>query len=165
MYRTTAAGPIRISLCRGIGRVCGGDSRNHGARRRFLLAFVFAQGDVSHPVQTVFDAPVPTPMANQKGRVGPGARKAGDGVLNLDRAATFAAGCALKSANLRHAGPIEMAGQSRAGLQVPLNSAAMPFADRMGFRQRRSSLVFRGGGKIRAGNPRPPRLSTRAGCP
>ena len=77
------------------------------------LAFVFAQGDVSHPVQTVFDAPVPTPMANQKGRVGPGARKAGDGVLNLDRAATFAAGCALKSANLRRAGPIEISQASR----------------------------------------------------
>ena len=28
----------------------------------FHLAFVFAQGNVAHPVQAVLDAPVPTPM-------------------------------------------------------------------------------------------------------
>lgn len=89
-------------------------------------------------MQPIFDAPVSTPMVNQQRRVGPIARKTGDGVLDFDRRVTLATGRAFEAVNLRQAGPNEMPGQPRAGLQVPLNGAAMSFRRRAGLRQRRS---------------------------
>jgi hypothetical protein len=80
------------------------------------LAFVFANRYFSHPVQTIFDALVSTPMAQHKGGGGPWAAKAGDGVLDFDRHATLATGRAFQAANLCQTRPIEMLGQSRAGL-------------------------------------------------
>ena len=131
----------------------------------FHLAFVFAKRYVSHPMQAVFDAPVPTPVAKQKRRVGPLAGKTADGVLDFDRGATLAAGRAFQTANLGQTGPIEMSGQPRAGLQMPLNDAAVALAAGAGLRQRRLSLLFGSGGKNRAENPLPLRLSARADCP
>ena len=107
----------------------------------------------------------PRQWAKQKRRVGPLARKTADGVLDFDRGATLAAGRAFQTADLRQTGPIEMPGQPRAGLQMPLHRAAVPLRRRAGLRQRRSSLVFGSGGKNRAENPLPPRLSVRADCP
>ena len=130
----------------------------------FHLAFVFAKRYVSHPMQAVFDAPVATPMAKQKRRVSPLARKAADGVLDFDRGATLATGRAFETANLGQTGPIEMPGQPRAGLQMPLDRAAVPLGRRAGLRQRRLSLLFGGGGKNRAENPLPRRPSARADC-
>ena len=103
-------------------------------------------------------------MANQKRRVSPFTRKTADGVLDFDRGATLATGRAFETANLRQTGPIEMPGQPCAGLQMPLNRAAVPFRRRAGLRQQRLSLFFGGGGKIRAENPRLRRPSVRADC-
>jgi hypothetical protein len=115
-------------------------------------------------MQAVFDAPVATPTAKQKRRIGLAGRKATDGVLDLDRRATLAAGRAFQAANLGQTGPIKMAGQPRAGLQMPLHRAAVALRRRAGLRQRRSSLFFGGGGKNRAENPLPRRPSTRVDC-
>lgn len=65
------------------------------------VALVFAEGDVTYPVQAILDAPVPTPMVEEKRRIGPFSRKAADGVLDFDRGAAFAAGRAFQSAHLR----------------------------------------------------------------
>jgi hypothetical protein len=86
-------------------------------------------------------------------------------VKDFDRGPTLASGRAFEPTNLRQTGPIEMPGQPRAGLEMPLDSAAMPLGCRAGLRQRRSALLFGWRGKKRAENPRPRRLSTRAGCP
>ena len=115
-------------------------------------------------MQPIFDAPMTTPMVVQKGGVSPFPRKTADGVLDFDRGATLATGRAFETANLRQTGPIEMPGQPCAGLQMPLNRAAVPLRRGVGLRQRRLSLFFGGGGKIRAENPQPRRLSVRADC-
>jgi hypothetical protein len=104
-------------------------------------------------MQAILDAPVATPMANQKSRVGSFMRKTADGVLDFDRSAVFAASRAFETANLSQTGPIEMSGQPRTGLQMPLNSAAMPLGCRARLRQRCLSLAFGSGGKNRAENP------------
>ena len=115
-------------------------------------------------MQAIFNAPMTTPMVNQKRRVSPFTRKAADGVLNFDRGATLAAGRAFETANLRQTGPIEMPGQPRAGLQMPLDSAAMTLGGRAGLRQRLAPLIFGSGGKSRAENPLRWRPSVRADC-
>ena len=115
-------------------------------------------------MQPIFDAPMTTPMVVQKGGIGPLSRKTADGVLDFDRGATLATGRAFETANLRQTGPIEMPGQPCAGLQMPLDRAAVPLGCRVGLRQQRSSLFFGGGGKIRAENPLPQRPSVRADC-
>jgi len=130
----------------------------------FHLALVFAKGHVSHPMQAVFNAPVATPMGQQQRCISPPARNAADGILDFDRSVTLAAGRAFETANLGQTGPIEMPGQPRAGLQVPLHSAAMPLRRRASFRQRRLPLFLGGGGKNRAENPLRSRPSTRADC-
>lgn len=115
-------------------------------------------------MQAIFDAPMTTPTANQKRRVSPLTRKTADGVLDFDRGAVFATGRAFETANLRQTGPIEMPGQPCAGLQMPLDSAAMPLGRRAGLRQRLAALIFGGGGKSRAENPLRWRPSVRADC-
>ena len=119
----------------------------------FHLAFVFAKRYVSHPMQAIFNAPMTTPMANQKRRVSPFTRKTADGVLDFDRGETLAVGRAFEMANLPQTGPVEMPGQSGAGLQIPLDSATMTFGGRAGLRQRLASLIVGSGGKNRAENP------------
>ena len=115
-------------------------------------------------MQAIFNAPVATPMNDQRRRISPLPRKTADRVLDFDRGATLATGRAFETANLRQTGPIEMPGQPRAGLQMPLNRAAVPLRRRAGLRQRRLSLFFGGGGKIRAENPQPRRPSVRTDC-
>lgn len=66
----------------------------------FHLALVFAEGDVTYPMQAILDAPVPTPMVEEKRRIGQFSRKAADGVLDFDRGAAFAAGRAFQPTNL-----------------------------------------------------------------
>jgi hypothetical protein len=96
----------------------------------FHLAFVLAERHIANPMQTIFDAPVTSPIPQQKRRIRLFSRKAGDGVLdfNLWRMA-FAFGRAFKTANLTQAGPIEMSGQSRAGLQMSLNNPPVPLGN------------------------------------
>ena len=67
----------------------------------FHLALVFAEADVAHPVQAILDAPVPTPMVEEKRRIRQFSRKAADGVLDFDRGAASATGRAFETANLR----------------------------------------------------------------
>jgi hypothetical protein len=131
----------------------------------FHLAFVFAEGYVAHPMQAIFNAPVASPMLKQKRRIGTFARKAGDGVLDFDRRAAFAFGRAFETTDLGQAGPIEMPGQPRAGLQMPPDMTAMSLGNRACLRQRRLPLLLGGGGKNRAENPLPQRPLARAGCP
>ena len=121
----------------------------------FHLALIFAKGHVAHPMQTIFDAPVATPMREQKRRVSPFARKAADGVLDFDRRAAFASGRAFETAHLGQAGPIEMPGQPRAGLQMPPDMTPMSLGNRAGLRQRLAPLILGSGGKNRAENPLP----------
>ena len=103
-------------------------------------------------------------MVVQKGGVSPFPRKTTDGVLDFDRGATLATGRAFKTANLRQTGPTEMPGQPRAGLQMPLDRAAVPLGQGACLRQRRLSLIFGGGGKIPAEIPLPRRPSGRVDC-
>lgn len=100
----------------------------------FYLALVFAERDIAHPMQAIFDSPVASPVSKKRSRVGPLTRKTADGVLNLDRRAAFALGRAFKTADLGQAGPIEMPGQPRAGLQMPLDMTAMSLGNRTRFR-------------------------------
>jgi hypothetical protein len=115
-------------------------------------------------MQSIFDTPMTPPMVVQKGGVGLLSRKTADGELDFDRGATLAASRACETANLHQTGPIEMPGQSRAGLQMPLHRAAMPLRYRADLRQRRLSLFFGGGGKIQAEIPLPRRPSARVDC-
>jgi len=131
----------------------------------FYLALVLAERDIAHPMQAIFNTPVAAPTPYQKRRVSPFARKAGDGVLNLDRRAAFALGRTFETADLSQAGPIEMPGQPRTGLQMPPDTTAMSLGNRTRFRERCLSLLFGGGGKNRAENPLPQRPSVRADCP
>jgi hypothetical protein len=55
----------------------------------FHLALVFAKRNIPHPMQAVFDAPVATPTAEQKCRIGLAGRKTADGVLDFDRDPTL----------------------------------------------------------------------------
>jgi hypothetical protein len=119
----------------------------------FHLAFILAERHITHPMQAIFDAPVATPMSQQNRRVSLPRGKAGDGVLDFDRRFALAPGCAFETANLAQAGPIEMPGQSRAGLQMSLDNASMSFGNVACFRERRLTLFFRSGGKIPAQNP------------
>ena len=64
------------------------------------MALVFAKGDVTHPVQAILNAPVPTPMVEKKRRVGLLSRKATDGVLGFDRDPALATGRALQPTDL-----------------------------------------------------------------
>ena len=130
----------------------------------FYLALVFAKRNITHPMQAIFDAPMTTPMANQKRRISTFTRKTADGVLDFDRGATLTASRAFETANLPQTGPIEMPGQPRTGLQMPLDDAAMPFGCRAGLRQRLASLILGSGGKNRAENPLLRRPSVRADC-
>jgi len=77
-------------------------------------------------MQAIFDAPVATPMGEQQRRISPFTRNAANGVLDFDRRVAFASGRAFETANLGQTGPIEMSGQPRAGLQMPLHRAAVP---------------------------------------
>ena len=115
-------------------------------------------------MQPIFDAPMTTPMVVQKGGIGPLLRKTADRVLDFDRGATLAAGRAFETANLRQTGPIEMPGQPRAGLQMPLYPAAVSLRRGADLRERRLSLLFGGGGKNRAEIPLPQQLSARVDC-
>jgi len=115
-------------------------------------------------MQSIFNAPMTPPMLVQKSGVGPLSRKTADGELDFDRGATLTAGRAFETANLRQTGPIEMPGQPRAGLQMPLHCAAVPLRYRLVLRQRRLSPFFGGGGKIQAEIPLPRRLSARVDC-
>lgn len=100
----------------------------------FYLALIFAERDVAHPMQAIFDTPVALPMSKERRCVGTLTRETADGVLNFDRRAAFALGRAFETANLSQTGPIEMPGQSRAGLQMPLNRAAVPLRRRASLR-------------------------------
>ena len=98
-----------------------------GSMPLFHLAFVFAKGNVPHPMQPVLYAPVTTPGLEQQGRFGPLGRDTGNGELNLGCLAAFAMGDAFQATRLLQTRPTEMPRQSRAGLKMPLDSAAMPF--------------------------------------
>jgi len=76
-------------------------------------------------MQAILDAPMPLPMLRQKRRIGTLTRKTADGILDFDRRAIFATGRAFQPANLLQTGPIEMPGQPRAGLKMPLDRAAV----------------------------------------
>jgi len=100
----------------------------------FYLALVFAKRDIAHPMQAIFDTPVAAPVSKKRRRVGALTRETADGVLNFDRCAAFALGRAFETADLSQAGPIEMPGQSRAGLQMPPDTTAMSLGNRTRFR-------------------------------
>ena len=73
-------------------------------------AVVFAKGGVADPMKTILDVPVLSPPGEKLTRIGTTARDAGDGVLRLDSFFAVAQGASRESANLSHAGPIEMLG-------------------------------------------------------
>lgn len=73
-------------------------------------AVVFAKRRITNPMKTIFDVPVLSPPGEKLTRIGTTARDAGDGVLRLDSFFAVAQGASRESANLSHAGPIEMLG-------------------------------------------------------
>jgi hypothetical protein len=127
------------------------------------LALVLAERHVAHPVQAL-DAPMGLPTAHQQSRVGTLAREAADGMLHLGRRLALAVRGALQAADLTEARPVQMLGQTRAGLKMSLDSPPMPFARRASFRERLLPLPLGSGGKIPAESLPQWRPSTRAGC-
>ena len=122
----------------------------------FSLGICPCQTSRREPNLAIFDAPVATPMLQEKGRIRLFAGKAGDGVLDFDRRVAMALGRAFEMENLGQAGPVGISGQPRAGLQVAMNRAAVPLAVCVSFRKRRLSLLLSSGGKVRAENPQSP---------
>lgn len=125
------------------------------------LALIFAERHVAQPVQA-FNAPMGSPAGGQQGRVGTLAREAADGVLHLGRRFALADRRAFQAADLSEARPVQMLGQTCAGLKMPLDPSSMPFARRASFRERLLPLPLRSGGKIRAEIPPQWRPSARA---
>jgi hypothetical protein len=62
-------------------------------------------------MQAIFNAPVASPMDDQRRRISPLSRKTADRVLDFDRGVTLATGRAFETANLCQTGPIEMPGK------------------------------------------------------
>jgi hypothetical protein len=127
------------------------------------LALIFAESHVAHPM-VAFQAPMGSPAVQQQGRVAGAACKAGDGVLQLDRGLALADGRAFQAADLSQTGPVQMFGQTSAGLKMALFPPSMPLVRRAGFSQRPLSLLLGSGGKIPAEIPLRSRPSARVGC-
>src|SRR5262245_28377871 len=71
-------------------------------------------------MQTVFDAPMTTPPGEQGQGVRQVARDAGDGEVDLDCLLAVAVRGPLDATDLLSGRPIEMAGQTRGGLEMAM---------------------------------------------
>ena len=118
----------------------------------FYLALIFAERYVAHPVQA-FDAPMGLPTGHQQGRVAAPAREAADGILQLGRRFALAGGNAFQATDLSQTWPVQMLGQTRAGLEMPLHPSSVPLTRSASFRERLLPLLLGSGGKIRAEIP------------
>ena len=127
-------------------------------------AGVLAEGIVPHPMQTVFDAPMPTPPGEQSGGIGQVTRDARDGVVDLDRLLAVAVRGPLDAADLLGGRPIEMAGQTSRRLEMAVFPATVLLVARASFIQRFATLLFGVGGKRPAEIQRRCRLAGWAGC-
>src|SRR5258708_22639878 len=116
------------------------------------LALIFAEGYVTHPVQA-FNAPMGLPAGHRQGGGAASAREAADGILHLGRLLALADGRAFQAADLRQTWPVQMLGQTRAGLEMPLHPSSVPLARRASFRERLLPLLLGSGGKSRAESP------------
>jgi hypothetical protein len=86
-----------------LGRSAGADS-----------ACVFAESDIAHVVQAVFDAPVTAPAFSDPAGIGLPAIKARDRVVGFDRSFTLAKGGANATTDLGQSWPIQMGYDARA---------------------------------------------------
>ena len=123
-------------------------------------AGVFAEGHIPHVMHPVFDAPVTAPLGEQSRGRGLGARDAREGILDFHLFLAVAPGAACQTADLRRAGPIDLALQACGGLQAARDSAAVFLGLRFRNVQRRFTLLF-----VRRGKKRPeirPRCSLAA---
>lgn len=109
-------------------------------------ARIFLQGDVADIMRAVFDAPMPAPPSQELLRAGQRSRRAGDRVLDFGGPLAVTIDRAGQMANLLQPGPIELAGQSRAGLELAAFPSTVPFAGRLGNVKllRELSLIYRG---------------------
>lgn len=94
------------------------------------LAFILAKGHVANPMQAIFDSPMPSPNVAQLSGVSAWAGCAGNGVLHFLSGFAALLGRAFQPTDLAQAGPIKILGQSRAGLEMPRDDAAVRFFDR-----------------------------------
>lgn len=69
-----------------------------------------------------------SPSAQQQGGGARPAREAGDRILQFDGGLALADGRSFQAANLSQPGPIQMFGQTGAGLQLPFHPSPMPLA-------------------------------------
>ncbi len=103
-------------------------------------AGIFLQRHVADVMGAVFDAPMAAPPGQQFPRASDRSWNAGDRVLDLRRPFPVAARGTDQTADLLEAGPIEMAGQSRAGFQATVFQSAMSLV--RGFRNLKMLFVF-----------------------
>lgn len=108
---------------------------------------IFAERFIPNPVQPIFDAPVPTPPLEQLGSVGLLAVGTGDGVLHFGRGFSLASDGSHHATDLLHAGPIQVLIECGAADEMPMFHAAMPLAQRVGFRTLRPQVPLLPGGK------------------
>jgi hypothetical protein len=135
-----------------------------GAVAEFDATAVLAEGHVPHPVEFVFNVPVPAPERKQQAGISSLGSQAGDGVLHLDGFFAIAMRGALQPTDLCQAGPVEMFREARASLQMSPDDAAVSLLDFAGARELLLALFLVRRGKKRA-STRPRWLpSTRAGC-
>lgn len=111
-------------------------------------AGVFAEADVTDPVQAIFDAPVAAIEFKQIGGSRPLDAEAGDRVSNLRRDASLLQDGAFDAADLLQTRPIKDFGQTRTGLQMPLRYAAVSFVDSAMLGQLCLAFAFAIGGRI-----------------
>lgn len=111
------------------------------------LARVFAKGHVANVMRSVFDRPVAPIAGQQRGGVRLIPRSTGDRVSDFVLFFTAYPPPTLDAADLGHARPIEMFGQSRGSLQTTPLATAVPFAAGFSHRQLRLPLTLGVGGK------------------
>lgn len=121
-----------------------------GAVAEFDAAAVLPQRHVPHPVELVFNVPVLAPEGKQQPGVSSLGSQAGDSMLHLDRFFAAALRDALQPTDLGQAGPVEMLGQTGAGLQMPPDEAAVSLLDFAGARELLLPLFLARRGKKRA---------------
>lgn len=108
---------------------------------------VLAECGIADPVQSVLNAPMPTPPRQQLRGIGLVPRSAGHGVLDFHGRFAAALRSAFQATGLRQARPVEDARQSRAGLQMAGDDTAVFLSMRPRFGELCLPLLFAVGGK------------------
>jgi hypothetical protein len=113
-------------------------------------ARILAKGVVPHPVQAVLDSPVVARQIQQRRRVGPFRREAGDRVRGFEGFDAVDDAGSLNSANLFRARPVEIIAKPLGSQKSPVFDAVGVFVEIVGFADfSLPRALFRGGKRER----------------